>query len=240
MVDPTDSENEIFYPNTFDDIVMTNDRNIAVFDAPLDGILDEIPPNGNTNPTAISNEQDFNTSANYDPEAVENNLSGANYDYDTNTSTSTTFDSEAIENDLSAANYDNDTIENNLAYRSNEEVEAKNATDSNNDCNIDKKDPTKANLLDVLNNIVHNDKEKTNVDILNSFIDEGKTTSNDVEMVGATFVDQQILEEVDHADDSISSEKVKLQGSINASFYCVLKLLYRAGGGCLLLVLVTS
>ena len=176
MVDPTDSENEIFYPNTFDDIVTTNDRNVAVFGAPLDGILEEIPPIRNTNPTAISNEEDFNTSASYDSEAVENNLSGANYDYETNTSTSTTFDSEAIEN----------------------------------------------------------------VNILNSFIDEGKTTSNDVEMVGATFVDQQILEEVDHADDSISSEKVKQQGSINASFFCVLKLLYRAGGGCLLLVLVTS
>ncbi len=239
MVETTGSEQDNFYSNTFDDFVTTtNDMNV-MFGAPLPGILEEIPPVENTDseivdatnehtPTGISNELDANISINFD--LFENDLSASNFDYVNTTNASVNYDSEAIENDLSAATFDYDTIENSLTKTQDENAtaEVNNENNSDKDCNIAKKDPSDADLdtdnniaktdpsgsdlLDAMINIVENDKDNTNINILTSFIDdctEAKTATNEIEAVGVRFVDQQILEEVNHADANSSSDKVK-------------------------------
>ena len=236
MVETTGSEQDNFYSNTFDDFdTTTNDMNV-MFGAPLLGILEEntdseiVDATNEHTPTGISNELDTNISVNFD--LFANDLSANNYDGVNTINTSVNYDSEAIENDLSAATFDYETIENSLTKTLDE-----NATDevndfkveitSDNDCNKVKKDPSNADLLEDIH-FVDNDKDNTNINILTSFIDdctERKTATNEIEAVGVRFVDQQILEEVNHADAIISSEKVKLVKGKYIVFFCGIKAL---------------
>ena len=237
MVETTGSEQDNFYSNTFDDFdTTTNDMNV-MFGAPLLGILEEntdseiVDATNEHTPTGISNELDTNISVNFD--LFANDLSANNYDGVNTINTSVNYDSEAIENDLSAATFDYETIENSLTKTLDE-----NATDevndfkveitSDNDCNKVKKDPSNADFLEDITHFVDNDKDNTNINILTSFIDdctERKTATNEIEAVGVRFVDQQILEEVNHADAIISSEKVKLVKGKYIVFFCGIKAL---------------